>query len=426
MAGKRNKQLSAAAAVTGKPSSQRRADSPLQGVKVLEVAQYIAGPFAGQQLADLGAEVIKIERPGHGDPFRTYVGGRDIVNFGYHYRAYNRNKKSIVLDLQHPAARDIFRRLAAKADVVLENFRPGVMDRLGIGYEWLREFNPGLVFCSVTGFSGDGPYRDRPAFDTVGQALSGILYSFTDPERPSLRGPTLVDQATALQASNAIIAALYARNASGVGARIDISMVDASVGFIPDFHASYTDAGLAMEPDTRAAVSHAFIMRCSDGLIAFQLGGIERAWIGLCKAIDGPEIARDPRFSERAARLAHWAELIDLIRPIFLTQTRSYWEKRLGGEDIPCAAVLSIPEVHNDPEIQHSGLFEQIEHSVAGPMTMMRRVPRINQSRGPAQSPPALLGEHTDGVMRDLGYNEAEVAVFRSAGVIGILETPRK
>ena len=403
----------------GTAALELRSDIPLQGIKVLEVAQYIAGPFAGQQLADLGADVIKIERPGHGDPFRTYVGGRDVPDFGYHYRAYNRNKKSLVLDLQHPAARDIFRRLAAKADVVLENFRPGVMDRLGIGYDSLRELNPRLVFCSVSGFSDDGPYRNRPAFDTVGQALSGILYTFTDPEQPNLRGPTLVDQATALQASNAIIAALFARNASGAGARIDISMIDASVGYIPDFHASYTDAGLAMEPDTRAAVSHAFIMRCADGLIAFQLGGLDRAWIGLCKAIDRPEIAHDPRFSERGARLANWSELVDLIRPIFLTQTRSCWEKRLGGEDIPHAAVLSVPEVHSDPEILHSGLFERIEHPVVGPMTMMRRVARINRSRGPAQNPPALLGEHTDSVMRDAGYNETEVAAFRSAGAIG-------
>ena len=152
-----------------------RADSPLQGVRVLEVAQYIAGPFAGQQLADLGAEVIKIERPGDGDPFRTYVGGKDIPNFGYHYRAYNRNKKSVVLDLQHPAAQDIFRQLAARVDVVLENFRAGVVDRLGIGYEALREINPRLIFCSVAGFSDDGPYRHRPAFDT--DRCGGSLHS---------------------------------------------------------------------------------------------------------------------------------------------------------------------------------------------------------------------------------------------------------
>lgn len=401
------------------PSSERRADSPLQGVKVLEVAQYIAGPFAGQQLADFGADVIKIERPGQGDPFRTYVGGNNIQNYGVNYRAYNRHKKSLVLDLQQPAAREIFGRLAAKADVVLENFRPGVMDRLGIGYDSLREVNPGLIFCSVSGFSNDGPYRDRPAFDTVGQALSGMLYTFTDPEQPKLLGPTLVDQVTALQASNAIMAALYARNGTGVGARIDISMVDAALGFIPDFHAFYTDAGLAMEPDTRAAVSHAFIMRCSDGMIAFQLGGLERAWIGLGNAIERPEMIQDARFVTRQARVDHWNELNDVLRPIFQTKTRSDWEKRLQAQGIPYAAVLSIPEVHKDAEVKHSGLFRPIEHPAAGPMTVMRRVARINSSRGPEQAPPALLGEHTDSVMRDAGYSQADVDAFRASGVIG-------
>jgi crotonobetainyl-CoA:carnitine CoA-transferase CaiB-like acyl-CoA transferase len=406
--------------VTEDSTNERRVDSPLQGVKVLEVAEYIAGPFAGQQLADFGAEVIKIERPGHGDPFRTYVGGKSISNYGVNFSAYNRNKKSIVLDLRNPAARDIVQRLACQVDVVLENFRSGVMDRLGIGYDILRESNPALIFCSISGFTDDGPYRDRPAFDTVGQALSGILYTFTDPERPNLRGPTLVDQATAMQATTAIIAALYARNMSKVGARIDISMVDASVGFIPDFHAFYTDAGVAMEPDTRAAVSHAFIMRCSDGgVVAFQLGGLERTWVGLGKAIGRTEIVKDPRFITREARVANWADLIELLRPIFLAQTRSYWEERLGGADVPYAAVLSIPEVHNDPEIKHSGLFEQYEHPVAGSMTMMRRVARINRSRGTAQAPPALLGEHTDLVMRSAGYDDDEVAAFRSAGVFG-------
>lgn len=195
--------------------------------------------------------------------------------------------------------------------------------------------------------------------------------------------------------------------------------IDAAVRFIPDFHTSYTDAGLVVEPDTRAAVSHAFVMRCADGIIAFQLGGLDRAWIGLGKAIGHPEIVMDPRFSSRSARLQHWFDLVNLMRPIFLTQTRSYWEARLAHEDIPYAAVLSVPEVHTDPEIKHSGLFEQREHPVAGRMTMMRRVARINRSRGPRQAPPALLGEHTDSVLLEAGFTEAEVADWRLTGAIG-------
>jgi crotonobetainyl-CoA:carnitine CoA-transferase CaiB-like acyl-CoA transferase len=405
--------------MTAMASPRPRADSPLQGVKVLEATQYIAGPFAGQQLADFGADVVKIERPGCGDPFRIYTGGKSTPNYGHNYRAFNRNKKSLVLDLQNPQASDVFRRLATKVDVVLENFRPGVMDRLGIGYEALSKINPRLIFCSVSGFSSDGPYRDRPAFDTVGQALSGILYTFIDPEAPILRGPTLVDQATALQASNAIIAALYGRNATGVGARVDVTMIDASVGFVPDLHVRFTDDGLGTDSETRAAVSQAFVMRCSNGVIAFQIGAIERAWIGLCKAMGRLELANDPRFNSREARVNNWQQLIDTLRPIFLAQTRSYWEQHLANEDIPSAPVLSVPEVQDDQEVKHSGLFEPFEHTAAGPMVMMRRVARINGSRGAAQAPPALLGEHTDSVLREAGYSDAELAALRASGAIG-------
>lgn len=403
----------------GDRSLEYRSDSPLRGIKVIELTQYIAGPFAGQQLADFGADVIKIERRGDGDPFRNYVGGDDLQDYGVHYRSYNKSKKSVALDLQKPEGREVFSRLAASADVVLENFRPGVMDRLGIGYETLRESNPGLVYCSVAGFSDDGPYRDRPAFDTVGQALSGILYTFVDPDQPKLRGPTLADQATALQAAIAIMAALYGRGVSGVGARIDISMVDASVGFVPDFHSFYTDAGVAMEPDFRASMSQAFIMRCADGMISFQLAGLTRAWGGLCRAIGRPDVAEDTRFAERLTRVENWSALLDLMRPIFVQHPRSYWEAALGAEGIPYAAVLSIPEVHEDPEVKHSDIFDRVEHPQAGPVTMMRRPARIDRSRGPRPQLPALLGEHTEAVLRDAGYSSEDVERLRSADVIG-------
>lgn len=400
-------------------SSGYTSDSPLKGIKVVELTQYIAGPFAGQQLADYGADVIKVERIGSGDPFRSYVGGKDIQDYGVHYRSYNKNKKSVALDLQKPEARDIFRRLAASADVVLENFRPGVMDRLGIGYEALKELNPGLIYCSVAGFSADGPYRDRPAFDTVGQALSGILYTFVDSDQPKLRGPTLADQATGLQAAIAIMAALYGRKVSGKGSRVDVTMVDASVAFVPDFHSFYTDGGVAMEPDFRASMSQAFIMRCTDGMISFQLAGLAQAWDGLCRAIERPDIAEDPRFAERLTRVENWSALLDAMRPIFIRHSRSYWEERLGAEGIPYAAVLSVPEVHEDPEVKHSDIFEQVEHPQVGTVTMMRRAARIDRSRGPRQALPALLGEHTEAVLRDAGYSREEVEQLRSAGAVG-------
>ena len=174
-----------------------------------------------------------------------------------------------------------------------------------------------------------------------------------------------------------------------------------------------------MEPDFRASMSQAIIMRCTDGMISFQLAGLAQAWDGLCRAIERPDIAEDPRFAERLTRVENWSALLDAMRPIFIRHSRSYWEERLGAEGIPYAAVLSVPEVHEDPEVKHSDIFEQVEHPQVGTVTMMRRAARIDRSRGPRQALPALLGEHTEAVLRDAGYSREEVEQLRSAGAVG-------
>ncbi|HKX79029.1 MAG TPA: CaiB/BaiF CoA-transferase family protein [Novosphingobium sp.] len=394
-------------------------DSPLQGVRVLEVAQYIAGPLAGQQLADFGAEVIKVERPGGGDPFRTYAGGRNIPNYGFNFRGFNRHKKSLVVDLGSPEAREIVKRVAAEVDVVVENFRPGVMDRLGIGYEALKAVNPNIIYCAITGFSADGPYRDRPAFDTVGQALSGMLYLFTDPENPRMRGPTVADQVTAMQAATAVLAMLRAREHTGQGGRIDISMVDAAASFMPDVYAGYTDADVLPTSETRVAASQAGLMACGDDkIVAVQLGGLDKAFSLLIEELGCPELAEDPRFVDRVVRSSNWSVLTDLLRPYFRKQPAAYWLARFLDRGVPCSEVLTIAEAVECPEMVHSGIFEKREHPVAGPMTMMRRAAQINGSRGPSQDFPPLLGEHSEAILRDLGYSEEEVSKMVADGLI--------
>lgn len=394
--------------------------SPLQGVRVLEIAQFIAGPFAGQQLADYGAEVIKIERPGGGDPFRTYVGGKNIPDYGCNFRAFNRNKKSLVLDLSAPEAGDVVKRIAATVDVVLENFRPGVMDRLGIGYEALKAVNPNIIYCAVSGFSADGPYRDRPAFDTVGQGLSGILYLFTDPEDPRMRGPTVADQVTAMQAATAILAMLRAKERTGQGGRIDVSMIDAAASFIPDVYASYTDADRVVTSEARAAMSQAFVTPCRDGkLIAVQLASLQKAFVAMVEELGCPELAKDTRFADQADRRANWSQFVDVLRPWFKAQPVAHWIARFTESGVPYSEVLTIPEVMECPELVHSGLFETRDHPDAGPMTMMRRSARINQSRGPSQDFPPLLGEHSETVLRDAGYTQEEIARMAAGGLVG-------
>ena len=378
---------------------------PLAGINVLEVTQYIAGPFAGQQLADGGANVIKVERPDGGDPMRNYASGKAPL-YGPNFCAINRNKRSVTLDLQSPEGAAAFRALAERADVVLENFRPGVMDRLGIGFEALRQSNPKLIYCSIAGFAADGPNAKRPAFDTVGQALSGLLYLFTDPEKPSLRGPTLSDQVTGLYASNAILSALVERSRTGTGRRIDVTMMDATMSFIPDAFACYTDSGIEWDSEFRAAMSHSLVLQCAnDELIAIHMAGPERMWLRFLDVIERPAFATDPRFTPRPVRIDNWSALIDELRPIFAARSRTEWMQRLLAADVPAAEVLRIPEVLEDNGVRHAQMFEVVEHPVAGPMTLMRRAARFDGERGVPQRPPALLGEHTQEVLAEIGFS---------------------
>jgi crotonobetainyl-CoA:carnitine CoA-transferase CaiB-like acyl-CoA transferase len=394
-------------------------ESPLAGITVIELGQFIAGPYAGQLLAELGARVIKIERPGVGDPFRLYVTKPRIPGYGHNFLAFNRNKQSVALDLQQQEGREVFLHLAASADVVLENFRAGVLDRLGIGYAALKRANPRLVYCSISGYSEDGPYRERPSFDTVGQALSGMLYLFTDPADPRMRGPTIADQATAFQASNAVLAALVGRGVHGKGARIDISMLDAAVHFMPDAFTAYTESGIEMEPETRTSYSHSFVLRCADDkLLAVHVGGPDRLWEALLAAIDDPALAGDPRFKLRHDRIANFAALIEALRPLFRRRPRAEWLRRLAAEDVACAKINTIPEAMRDPEIAHVGLFQQVPREGYGMMTLLRRVARINGAREQGQSVPPLLGEHTETVLRAAGYDDRRLEKLRAAKVI--------
>jgi formyl-CoA transferase len=394
-------------------------ESPLAGITVLELGQFIAGPYAGQLLADLGARVVKIERPGTGDPFRLYVTKPRIAGYGHNFLGFNRNKESIAIDLQKPEGCAVFKRLAAKADVVLENFRAGVLDRLGIGYDVLRKENPRLIYCSISGFSEDGPYAARPSFDTVGQALSGMLYLFTDPANPRMRGPTVADQATSMQASNAVMASLYGRERTGVGARIDISMIESAIHFMPDAFTAYTESGIDMEPETRTSYSHSFLFRCADDkLLAVHVGGPDRLWLAMVKAMDDAEIAAHPVFQKRQSRIDNFSMLIEALRPVFKKHDRADWMKRLAAEDVACSEINTVSEAMRDPEVEHLGIFETREREGYGPMTMMHRAARINGVREPEQRLPPLLGEHTESVLREAGYDDAALEALRKAAVI--------
>lgn len=393
--------------------------NPLQGIRVLELGQFIAGPFAGLQLADMGAQVIKIERPGQGDPFRGFGLGSQKAYYSHNFCAFNRNKLSLTIDLGDARGRDVFRKAASQSDVVLENFRPAVMKRLGLDYESLREINPRLIYCSMSGFSDDGPYSDRPAYDAVGQAVSGLLSLMVDEADPRIVGPTLSDQITGMHAYAGILGALYERERSGAGSRVNITMVEATLSIIPDFFTAYTEAGVVLSQESRSAVSLSFAFMCADGkLLAVHISSIEKFWQALIAAIERPDVAADPRFLSRLDRVKNYEALLQVLRPIFAAMPRAHWAVRLSEHDVPAAVVNSIPEVLHDPEVLHLGMFHELVHAGHGKMTAMRRALRINGERESEPLPPPALGEHTDSLLREFGYAPRAINELREAGVV--------
>lgn len=392
--------------MTGGASNVTPRNEPLAGVVVLELGSFITGPYAGLLLADLGATVIKIERP-EGDPFRAFRGGQYSPNFV----GYNRNKRSVKLDLSSASEREAFLQMVDRADVVLENFRPGVLDKLGLGWDVLRERNARLVYCAIAGFPPGSESENRPAFDAIGQAQSGMLNAFLDPANPQVRGPTIADQVAGMYACYGVLGALAGRTHDGGGRRVDVNMVETAMSFMPDFFASYTREGTLMESTTRAAYSHTFAFRCADGeMVGVQLSSPEKFWIALTRAVKAPELASDERFRTRAARIANFDELTTVLRAYFAAEPRDYWLKALVDADVPHSAVRRVDEVLNDPELQRAGTFRKLTHPQMGEVTCIERPVLFDGARAPTRHAPPLLGEHTEEVLRELGIDTALVS----------------
>ena len=387
----------------------------LKGVRVIELGTMITAPLAGMMLADLGADVLKVEHPQGGDPFRSFRGGL----YSPHFVAYNRGKRSLKLDLRADAGRAVLLKLVAQADVLIENYRAGVMDRLGLASEVLQAANPGLIHCSITGFGTSGPYSARPAYDNVGLALSGIASLLLDPEAPQACGPTIPDNATGMYACYGILGALYERAQSGRGRRIEVNMLDAAIAFIPDPFANHTQIGLMNDRLTRVASSNSFSLRCGDGkLIAIQLSSQPKFWDGFIAALERPDLARDERFSTRDLRIKHYVELNRLLNDIVGTKPRIHWIAAFEAHDVPFAPVHTIAEVFDDPQVRHLGTFYQQRHPTQGEVTAIHRPIRIDGERAPRPLAAPTLGEHTDAVLADLGYGDDDIESLRTAGVV--------
>ncbi len=393
---------------------------PLAGVAVLDFSRVVAGPYCTMLLGDDGADVVKIERPGAGDDTREwgppFVGGESA-----YYLAINRNKRSIAIDLQHPAGRDLALDLAARADVVVENFRVGTMERLGLGYETLAARNPRLIYCGISGFGPKGPRRDQAGFDLMVQAFGGMMSVTGQPDGPPAKAAVpLLDIATGLTAHGAICAALYGRERTGQGRRIDLSLFATQIGILMNAAGDYLLAGKVMG---RMGTAHPSIVpyqsfAARDGYLIIAAPN-DRLFARLAQALGHPEWPDDPRFATNAGRVEHRATLVAAIEAATRQRDVAEWVTALEPLGIPATPINTVDRALDDPQVEALELVRAVEHPTAGPIRLPGPFVLFDGAAPPIRRTPPLLGEQTDAILHDwLDMDDAAIARLREAGAI--------
>jgi len=369
----------------------------LEGITVLEFASYVSGPYAGMMLGDLGAEIIKVEDPKSGDPFRGWGAADYSATFG----SVNRNKKSIILDLKSEEGVATAIALAADADVLIENFRPGTMDRLGLGYDKLSVLNPRLVYCSVTGFGGTGPYVKRHGYDTVGQAMGGLLSVLTDLEAPKGMGISLSDHLTGMMAAYGCLGALAARDRTGKGQRVETSLLTATLSFLGENAARYFEEGSVPNRKTRTQTAQVYSFVAGDDKpFVIHLSSPPKFWKGLCKVVGHEEWFDDDRFVDKGTRRANYDELEALLADVFKTKPREHWLNRLLEEDVPSAPIYTLDETLADPQVQHLDMVRDIPHPKVGTVKLIESGVRMSDTPPEIRTAAPLHGEHTEEILQ--------------------------
>jgi crotonobetainyl-CoA:carnitine CoA-transferase CaiB-like acyl-CoA transferase len=404
---------------------------PLTGIRVLDLSRVMAGPWCTQILADLGAEIIKVERPETGDETREWgppwlASREDHSNdLSAYYIAANRGKHSLALDIKQTEGQEIIRRLAADSDILVENFMAGTLARYGLGYDDLKRINPGIVYCSITGFGQDGPRADEAGYDYLIQGMGGLM-SLTgiedgQPGAGSIRsGLPIADLATGLYATIAILAALRHRDISGAGQHIDMALLDAQIGILGNQAQNYFVSGNC---PTRTGRIHPNLapyqpFPASDGEIVIAVGN-DRQFARLCAALEAPGLASDPRFAANPDRVKNRSALADAIAAITVSRKRDEWIARLKSANVPCGPINDLRDVFADPQVRHRGMRQELEHPVLGSLAILANPMRFSETGIEYHKAPPLLGEDTDRILTDrLGYTAAEIERLRKQAVI--------
>lgn len=403
----------------------------LSHLRVLDLSRVLAGPWAGQMLADLGADVIKVERPGAGDDTRSWgppylrdAEGRDTDVASY-YLCANRNKRSITIDITRPEGQALVRQLAAQSDVVLENFKLGGLAQYGLDYAALKTVNPRLVYCSITGFGQDGPYAPRAGYDFLIQGLGGLMSLTGRPDGEDGGGPmkvgvALTDILTGLYATNAVLAALAWREQSGEGQFIDLALLDVQVACLANQAMNYLTTG---QNPQRLGNAHPNIVPyqdfpTADGYMILAIGN-DGQFARFCAEAGAPELAGDARYATNKARVANRASLIAALKRLTIERTTADWVAALEAQAVPCGPINTLAEVFADPQVRARGLQVNMAHPQAGSVPLVANPMRLSATPVQYRSPPPALGEHTDHILRDtLGLDAQAIDALRAAGVI--------
>jgi crotonobetainyl-CoA:carnitine CoA-transferase CaiB-like acyl-CoA transferase len=411
-------------------SSEEAVPGPLSHIKVLDLSRVLAGPWAGQLLADLGAEVIKVERPGAGDdtrgwgpPFLKNKDGSESHESGY-YLAVNRNKRSLTISMEKPEGQEIIRKLAASSDIVLENFKVGTLPRYGLGYDDLKKINPRLIYCSITGFGQDGPIAQNAAYDFLIQGMGGLMSITGEADGRPGAGPQkvgipIIDLMSGMYGTVAVLAALANREVTGKGDYIDLAMLDIQTAVLSNQAMNYLLSG---QVPKRQGNRHPNIMpqdvfKCADGQVVLAVGN-DGQYAKMCQALNRPELATDPHYIKNADRVRNKDVLLPLIEEIFKQWTRADLVAAMDAVGVPCGPINSIDEVFEIPQVKHRGMRMDLPHPTSGTVPSVANPMKFREAPIEYRNAPPLLGADSDAILRELGLDDAEIAKLREQGVV--------